>query len=109
MSRLLNEKTKKVCLKHNGIFIDLDNNNRFDRGEEGVGGIVLVLDDDKVMTDQGGQYLFRKLVPGEHNIAIDLKTLPTKYIPKVPFKKKIILEEGTTFFFNIPLREAHKN
>ncbi|MBL7130631.1 MAG: hypothetical protein ISS45_04440 [Candidatus Omnitrophica bacterium] len=91
------------------IFIDTDGNNKFDRGEEGLNGVVFIIDDvEKVVTDQGGQYLFRGVSPGEHTLRIDLKTLPTKYIPKVPLKKKIILEEGATFFYHVPLRAAQQ-
>ena len=89
------------------IFVDLDGNNKFDREDESVSGVVIILDDkEKTVTDSGGQYLFRKLTPGEHTIKLDLKTIPTQYIPKTPLKKTISLEEGETFFYNIPLRVA---
>jgi hypothetical protein len=89
------------------IFVDLDGNGKFDREEEGLSGVAVVLDDTvKVATDQGGQYLFRSLSPGEHTIKIDLTTMPTKYIPQVSVKKKVMLEEGSTFFYNIPLKIA---
>ncbi len=86
------------------VFVDLNGNNKFDRGEDSLGGVVVVLDDtNKVTTDDGGQYLFRQVLPGEHLLKIDLKTIPAKYIPKVSLRKKIELEEGTSYFYNIPL------
>ncbi|MDD5005938.1 MAG: SdrD B-like domain-containing protein [Candidatus Omnitrophica bacterium] len=89
------------------VFVDINGNNEFDRGDDPISGVVMVLDDkERVVTDQSGQYLFRKVSPGEHNLRIDLTTLPTKYIPKVPLRKKVLLEEGMTFFYNIPLRQA---
>jgi hypothetical protein len=91
------------------VFIDSDNNNQFDRGEKGLGGVTFILDDkERMTTDNNGQYLFRKVSPGEHTISIDLKTLPTQYIPKVPLKKKVVLDKGATFFHNIPLRESFR-
>ncbi|MDD5617881.1 MAG: hypothetical protein PHG69_02200 [Candidatus Omnitrophica bacterium] len=92
------------------VFVDTNDNDQFDRGEEAVGGVVFILDDaDQAVTDVGGQYLFRKTSPGEHTVMIDLKTLSTKYIPKVALKKKFILEEGATFFYNVPLRKAFQS
>jgi hypothetical protein len=87
------------------IFVDLNGNNQFDKDEEGLPGVTVVLDGQiKYETEQGGQYLFRKVAPGEHTIAIDLRTLPTKYVPTVPLKRKFELEEGITFFYHVPLK-----
>lgn len=92
------------------IFVDTNGNNKFDRGEEGLDGVVFILDNvQKSVTGQGGQYLFRKLSPGKHTLRIDLKTLPTKYIPKVPLKKQFVLEEGSTFFYHVPLKVAQQS
>ncbi|MFC1708911.1 SdrD B-like domain-containing protein [Candidatus Omnitrophota bacterium] len=89
------------------VFIDTNGNNKFDRGEEGVSGVVIVIDGtERIVTDQGGQYLFRKIEPGKHTLKIDLRTLPTKYIPKVPLKTEFMLEQGSTFFYHVPLKVA---
>lgn len=89
------------------VFVDSNGNNKFDREEEPVIGVAIVLDGkERVETGIGGQFLFRTLSAGEHTLEIDLKTLPTKYIPKVPLKKKVVVEKGVTFFYNVPLRAA---
>jgi hypothetical protein len=92
------------------IFVDSDGNGQFDRGEVGLGGVVFILDDSqKIVTDMAGQYSFRNVSPGEHTISVDLKTLPTEYVPKVSIKKKITLDKGATFFNNIPLKQSSLN
>jgi hypothetical protein len=76
----------------------------YDAGEETLKGIVLLLDGKtKTVTNLGGTYMFRKFSPGEHTIAIDLKSVPVKYIPRVPVRKTAHVREGTTFIFNVPL------
>lgn len=91
------------------IFVDVDGNNKFDRGDKPIGGAVIILDEtQKAITDDGGQYQLRKLSPGKHSLEIDLKTIPTSYIPKVALKTEIELKKGETFFYNIPLRTAFK-
>lgn len=92
------------------VFVDVDDNNQFGRGDEPISGVVFILDGkDKAATDSTGQYLFRKVSPGEHTISIDLKSLPVKYIPKVALKKKVILDKGATLFNNVPLRISSKD
>jgi len=88
------------------VFVDFNGNSRFDRGDEPIKGAVIVLDGKQESpTDDGGQFQFRKLSAGTHELTIDLKTIPTTYIPKVPLKSSVQLEEGQTIFFNIPLRQ----
>ncbi len=87
------------------VFIDSNNNSKLERGEQGLGGVVLALDNTKKITsDEAGQYFFRNISTGEHIIQVDLKTVPTKYIPQVPLKKQVKLKEGEIFFFNVPLK-----
>jgi len=86
------------------VFYDKNKNGSYDAGEEALKGIVLVLDGTtKTATNLQGTYMFRKFTPGEHVITIDLKSVPVKYIPKVPIRKTVDVREGTTFVFNVPL------
>ncbi len=86
------------------VFYDKNKNGSYDAGEETLKGIVLVLDGTtKTATNLQGTYMFRKFAPGEHVITVDLKSVPVKYIPKVPIRKTVDVREGTTFVFNVPL------
>jgi len=69
----------------------------------------LILDEKtKTATSPLGEFMFRRLSPGEHNIRVDLKSIPIKYIPKVPILKAVKVLEGTTFVYNIPLAQVEE-
>ncbi len=89
------------------IFNDENGNGEYDSGEEPIKGVVMILDDkQRTVSSLLGEYMFRKLEPGEHSLTIDLKTVPLKFIPKVPVKKAIRVVEGATFVYHIPLQET---
>jgi len=91
------------------VFIDEDNDNRLDADEEGVSGVHLILEDGTYTVTNGrGRYLFRKVEPGEHTISLDIDTLRVEFIPKVPLKQDLILYEGMSFRYNIPVRKNSK-
>ncbi len=87
------------------VFLDKNGNGKYDPGvDEPVKGVVIVFDGkEKIASSILGEYMFRKMAPGEHTVAIDLKTLPLKYIPKVPVKKTIRVAEGEMSNYYIPL------
>jgi tetratricopeptide (TPR) repeat protein len=89
------------------IFNDKNNNGTYDSGEQGVAGVAIVLDDkSRAISSPLGEYMLRKLTPGDHILKLDLKTLPVKFIPKVSIIKTVKVLEGATFVYNIPLQEA---
>lgn len=91
------------------VFNDKNGNGQYDSGEETIKGVVLILDDKtKTATSPLGEYMFRKLSPGEHVIKVDLKSVPVQYIPKVAVFKNVRVLEGVTFVYNIPLQELKK-
>ena len=86
------------------VFIDKNENTVFDAGEEVLSNVVLILDDSlRTASDGSGEYRFRKLSPGEHTLKLDLSSIPTEYVPKVPLKKTIEVKEGVGFVYNVPL------
>lgn len=88
------------------VFNDKNGNGKFEAGEEAVKGVGIILDDkQRTVSTVLGEYMFRKLSPGEHTLKLDLKSLPVKFIPKVPVVKKVSVVEGATFVYNIPLAE----
>lgn len=91
------------------VFEDIDQDEQYDRSDIGVKGIILVLDDgQKVTTDSSGRYAFSRASVGEHTVTLDLKSVPTFYLPKTTLTKKITLFEGVTYVYNIPLRRIKK-
>ncbi|MFH1691702.1 MAG: SdrD B-like domain-containing protein [Candidatus Omnitrophota bacterium] len=89
------------------VFDDKNKNGQYDTGEPLIQGVIIVLDkEEKIVSNLMGAFRFRNLVPGEHMISIDLKSIPIKFVPKVPISKKINLEEGTAFSYPIPLEET---
>ena len=91
------------------IFEDSNNNGAFDSGESGIKEVVVMLENgEKAATDNLGRYFFRKVSVGKHTITIDLKTLPTTYIPALPIFKDMQLFEGVSYVYNIPLKRIPK-
>ena len=55
-------------------------------------------------TNSEGVYFFENIPDGKHTIKIDINSIPIEYIPLVKLKTEIIVEEGTTYNFYIPLK-----
>jgi len=86
------------------VFIDENANGQQERGEEGIDGVVIVLDDtEEASTDASGRFVFANVATGEHTLEADINTIPLQYLPKVLLKKKVTLYEGMTYQYNIPL------
>ncbi|MBL7070135.1 MAG: pilus assembly protein N-terminal domain-containing protein [Candidatus Omnitrophica bacterium] len=86
------------------VFIDENANGQQERGEEGIDGVVIVLDDtEEALTDASGRFVFANVATGEHTLEADINTIPLQYLPKVLLKKKVTLYEGMTYQYNIPL------
>jgi uncharacterized protein (DUF2141 family) len=86
------------------VFIDTNGNGKLDAEEKGLKGVVLRLEDGtQTKTNDKGQYYFRKVPVGEHVLSFEVNTIPVQFLPKVPIKKKLILTEGMSYVYNIPL------
>ena len=91
------------------VFNDKNGNGVFDAGDEPVKGVVIILDDkQRAVTTLTGEYLLRRLNPGEHTLKLDLKSIPVKFIPKIPISKSLKVIEGAAFIYNVPLEEVKK-
>jgi len=88
------------------VFLDRDLDNQFADSDYPIKGAVLTLEDgSKSVTDASGRYSFSKVPAGEHNLTLDLNSIPVSYLPQAPLSKKITLFEGVTYQNNIALRE----
>lgn len=87
------------------VFEDRNGDGVFGTGDVGVKGAEIVLDETrKTVTDASGRYSFVSVKPDEHLLQLNLETLPVYFIPKVPLAKKILLFEGATYYYNIPVK-----
>ena len=86
------------------LFEDKNKNGLYDIGEKPLADVVVVLDDKmKAASGRIGTYMLRNIPEGEHTLKLDLQSIPVQYIPKVPVIKKIKVNAGTLFVYNIPL------
>lgn len=91
------------------VFEDENHDQEFNPGEQVIKGVKLVLEDGKqVVTSGEGKYVFRNATAGGHELTLDLNSLPKDYLPQVPMTKKIILTEGLSYNYSIPLKKIKK-
>ena len=89
------------------IFEDTRGNGEFNKGDIGVKGVVVTLDDNrKSVTDASGRYLFTNTVTGKHVISLDLNSIPLYYLPQVAITKEATLFEGVAYIYNIPVKRV---
>jgi hypothetical protein len=91
------------------VYHDKNGNGVYDAGDEPQKGVVILLDGKKKgVSSVLGEYMFRNIGAGDHTISIDLKTVPLKFIPKVPVRRTVRIFEGVTFSDTIPLESQSK-
>lgn len=91
------------------VFEDLTGDNQLGKKSKGVRSVVVMLEDGtKRSTDNSGKYSFSNVSAGEHQITLDLESLPVYYLPKAALTKKITLFEGVAYNYNIPLKRTEE-
>lgn len=91
------------------VFLDVDGDGAFNisDGDKGIKGAVLILENGlKAVSDGSGQYRFSNVSVGEHTVALDLNTLAVEYLPIVPLKKDVVVFEGVSYNYNIPVKST---
>jgi len=93
------------------VFEDVNGDGQFtNKVDRPVAGIAILLEDGrKVVSDNGGRYIFANTAPGEHTITLDLNSLPIYYLPNVAISQKIILFEGVNYIYSFPLKRIQDN
>lgn len=87
------------------VFVDKNNNGKFDAGEITVPSVILVLENGKTAkTDTHGYYSFYNISAGAHTIMLQLESLPFQYLPLIPIKKEVVIYEGVTYNYDLPLK-----
>lgn len=88
------------------VFYDENGNGRPDNGDTFISGVRIVLDDDQsVRTDSRGAYFFYNLAQGAHIISIDISSVPRQYLPTIPVRNRIVVSEGSSYIFHIPVKD----
>ena len=88
------------------VFYDKNQNNRLDPDDELIRDVKITLDGtQQTMTDFEGTYFFKNISPGKHTILIDVNSIPIEYLPLVKMRNEVVVEEGTTYVFHVPLKK----
>lgn len=89
---------------HGIVYIDKNGNETPDEGDQFLNRVRLILDGKEIeVSDSKGAYAFRNINEGAHTIAIDMSTLPINLIPRIKVKDKVIVAEGTTYIYHVPM------
>jgi len=104
------KKERELLLKSGVIsglvFIDANDNEKYDRGEERAEGVIVVLDGSKTSkSNKAGKYVFKKVKEGRHTITVrETKKFKGEY--ETPVEKiKISLKRAVNHKVNVPLAE----
>ena len=86
-------------------FVDKNGNGVPDQGDQFLPRVKVTLDGRQtVASDAQGAYFFKKVAEGGHTLTIDMKSLPVNLIPVLKIKNDIVVTEGVTYVFHIPMR-----
>jgi hypothetical protein len=87
------------------LFVDHNANGIPDQGDDFKGRAKLILDGKVIeVSDAQGTYFFKDVSPGKHKLTIDMPSLPAELIPLVKLQNEIVVTEGTTYIFHIPMK-----
>ena len=89
------------------VFCDLNDNDVFDANDQPMRGVQLILENGaQATTGTDGRYYFRNISTGKHIVTLILKSLSSRFLPKVPIVKEIEITEGIVYYHDIPLKKS---
>jgi predicted porin len=89
------------------VFNDINRNGVQDKGEEGVKGITIRLEDGSTAkTDEKGYYQFSRVEVGGHLVTLDVRRIPADYSTISPEKMKVEVKLRETGRVNFQLIAA---
>ncbi|HEX9779767.1 MAG TPA: pilus assembly protein N-terminal domain-containing protein [bacterium] len=83
-------------------YYDADGDGGYGGSDVGLGGVQLTLGDRRERTDRTGWYFFRNLPGGSHTVSLVLESVPVHYVPKVPVRRELRVNEGETVTLDFP-------
>lgn len=66
------------------VFYDQNGNGHLDDGEKGIPDIQVRMDGQVTLTDGKGEYIFKNLSAGKHQVKLDKSSLPAQYYLTTP-------------------------
>jgi hypothetical protein len=91
------------------VFSDLNGNGQLDAGDAGIADVEVVLGDGrKILTNGQGRFRFVDASLGDHEVGINMRSLPTGYLPLTKLKQSFVLNEGVHYQINFPV-QAQRN
>jgi hypothetical protein len=90
---------------HAVVFYDINRSKTFERSDIPLAQVKVSFDKGAKMgkTNATGVCFFNQIKPGAHEVALDVNSLPEKYVPSGKFKNKIDVAEGATEIVYFPL------
>lgn len=86
------------------VYNDVNGNSEIDPDDVGLANICIFLDSrTKVLTDKFGRYRLIDIVPGTHEIKLDINSVPLDFLPQGPVVKIIEIKEADRIKVDFPL------
>jgi len=91
------------CEVRGRVFYDVDADGRYSAADRGLEGVQFKLDRHTATTDRTGWFFFRDLPGGQYTVTLVLESLPLRYLPLVPVRKALDLQEGQVATIDVPV------
>ncbi|RPJ57937.1 MAG: hypothetical protein EHM12_08625, partial [Dehalococcoidia bacterium] len=83
------------------VFVDIDQNDLQEQGEEGLEGIYILVDNfQAARTDKNGRFTISSITAGPHQISLDLSNIPAFY-EAARDKTELFLKKGASGTVNL--------
>jgi hypothetical protein len=90
------------------IFVDKNSNGVPDSGDEFIKNVKVILDKKYTsVSDTQGAFYFRNIAEGAHTVRVDINSIPLDIIPQIKLESKIVVAEGVTYLFHVPLKSKN--
>lgn len=91
------------------VYLDSNSSGKPDEGDVFVNRVELILDKKiKAESDSDGAFFFRGIAPGTHTLTIGVNSIPLEYLPAVKISTDVVVTEGTTYRYDVPLKHSPK-
>ncbi len=85
------------------VFIDKNGNRRRDVDEQGISQILILLDDEDVITDEDGKFEFSAMEPGDYSFSVNITTLPAYLALEEKIPRTVSIQKGIVNYIDIPV------
>ena len=85
------------------VFVDSDEDDAVDPGEQRIAGVVLYLDGRRMVSDEKGCFDWPVLDPGAYRLELDRNSLPTRMVCRKILPIEVRIEKGGSVLVTVPL------